>query len=353
MTLAHQGAKEYRQKYELIYRRESTGPNQVWQIDHSLLDILLVESALKFKKPWLTVVIDDYSRAICGYFLSFEDPSAINTALCLRQAIWKKGNPSWPVCGIPQILYTDHGTDFMSDHIQQVCIALKIRMINSMVGRPQGRGKIERFFETVNECVLCGLPGYLSKGKAVSKPALDLSQLSHIIEGFITNQYHHQVHSTINQTPLERWDTGGFLPQIPESLDLLDGLLLSVDKSRKVQRDGIRFHGFRYISTILAGFVGEMVSIQYDPRDLAEIKVYYQDRFLCRCICQDIAGMVISLKEIQRARKEVKQGLYDHIRRAKLLINAVQKGRSSADSKKDDKSKKTKNIVNLKLYHND
>ena len=62
--------------------------------------------------PWLTVVSDDYSRAVAGYFLSFEAPSSIQTALALRQAIWRKEDPRWHVCGIPEILYSDNGTDF-------------------------------------------------------------------------------------------------------------------------------------------------------------------------------------------------------------------------------------------------
>ena len=41
-------------------------------------------------KPWLTVVMDDYSRAVAGYFLTFDAPSALNTSLALRQAIWRK-----------------------------------------------------------------------------------------------------------------------------------------------------------------------------------------------------------------------------------------------------------------------
>ena len=59
-------------------------------------------------KPWLTVVLDDYSRAVAGYFLTFDAPSALNTSLALRQAIWRKDDPHWHVCGIPQTLYRVH-----------------------------------------------------------------------------------------------------------------------------------------------------------------------------------------------------------------------------------------------------
>ncbi|RZK32594.1 MAG: transposase, partial [Hymenobacter sp.] len=195
LTLAHEGGKAYQQKYELIYRRECSGSNEIWQCDHTELDIYIVDAAGKERKPWLTTIIDDYSRAIAGIFLSPDAPSSLNTALALRQAIWKKENPVWQICGIPQILYTDHGSDFMSNHIEQVCIGLKIRMLNSAVGRPQGRGKIERFFGTLNECVLIDLPGFSIKGKPASKPSLTLAQLEAAVMNFVTNNYHINPHS--------------------------------------------------------------------------------------------------------------------------------------------------------------
>ena len=167
LTLAHEGVKAYQQKYELIYRRECSSSNEIWQCDHTELAIYILDINGRERKPWLTTVMDDYSRAIAGMFISLEAPSALNTALALRQAIWKKQDTSWQICGIPQILYTDHGSDFMSDHIKQVCIGLKVKMLNSAIGRPQGRGKIERFFGTLNECVLMDLPGYSIKNKLV------------------------------------------------------------------------------------------------------------------------------------------------------------------------------------------
>ena len=116
-TLAREGPKAYNQRFDLLHRREAEAPNEIWQADHCLLDILLVRDGQATAKPWLTVVIDDYSRAVAGYFLTFDAPSALNTSLALRQAIWRKDEPRWHVSGIPQILYTDCGSDFKSQHI--------------------------------------------------------------------------------------------------------------------------------------------------------------------------------------------------------------------------------------------
>jgi putative transposase len=86
MTMAHEGSKAYSDSFDLVHRREAAGPNTIWQADHSELDIWLIREDGKLKKHWLTIVFDDYSRAVAGYFLFFEAPSAIQTALALRQA---------------------------------------------------------------------------------------------------------------------------------------------------------------------------------------------------------------------------------------------------------------------------
>jgi putative transposase len=170
-SLAHEGGKAYGERYDLLCRRQAEAPNAIWQADHTLLDILVLDEHGKPARPWLTVIIDDYSRAVAGYFLSLAAPSAMQTALAFRQAIWRKAEPLWQICGIPEILYTDHGSDFISGHIEQVCADLKIRAVFSLPGRPGGRGRIERFFRTVNQRCLSALPGYAPAGRP-GKPSV-------------------------------------------------------------------------------------------------------------------------------------------------------------------------------------
>ena len=253
VTLAHEGTKAYSEAFDLIHRHEATGPNAIWQADHTELDIVLKDGRGRPEKPWLTVILDDYSRAVAGYALFFGSPSAIQTALALRQAIWRKGRPGWQVCGIPGILYSDHGSDFTSHHLEQVAADLKIRLINSMAGRPRGRGKIERFFESVSQVLLPRLPGYAPAG-ASSNAGLTLAGLAAELERFLVDEYHNEPHTTTGFKPQERWVSGGFLPRMPESLEQLDLLLLTVPKTRRVHPDGIRFSGLRYIDPTLAAY---------------------------------------------------------------------------------------------------
>ena len=313
VTLAHEGAAAYREEFDLLYRREATHANAMWQADHTPLDVLVLDEEGKPARPWLTVVEDDYSRAIAGYRLSFQEATALTTALTFRQAIWRKEDSHWHVCGIPSIFYTDHGSDFTSKHIEQVAADLGVELIFSQVRIPRGRGKIERFFQSVNQLFLQDLPGYAPPGYAEAKATLTFAEFEQRFRTWLLSDYHHRIHSETNCPPQERWEDRGFLPRMPDSLEHLDLLLLTVSKTRRVQQDGIRFQGHRYIDPTLAAYVREDVLIRYDPADMAEIRVFYQDRFLCRAICQELAGQTISFKEIEKARserrKQVRAGL--------------------------------------------
>ena len=319
VTLALEGPVAYRDRHELVLRRRAERPNATWQVDHTELDILILGADGKPERPWLSAVIDDYSRAICGYTVFTGAPSAINTALALRQAIWRKSDPAWPVCGLPDVLHIDHGSDFTSRHIEYTAVALKIRLVFSTVARPQGRGKVERFFRTVNTELLAALPGHLTSGARSPTPQLTLAELDHAVAGFVA-VYNDRTHSEIKQSPKTAWKGDGWLPRMPDSLDQLDNLLLTVPKNRVVQRDGIHFQGQRYLSPTLAPFVGQSITIRYDPRDVSEIRVYDHDTYICTAIDEAHPTQRLSLRDIETARRarrrQLRKEINDRIPRA-------------------------------------
>lgn len=302
----------YRDRHELVHRREAAAPNETWQADHALLGVLVADNRGTLRRPWLTVVIDDHSRAVAGYALSTAAPCATQTALALRHAIWRKEDPGWPVCGIPERLYVDNGSDFTSGHMAQACVALKIQLIHSWPGRPRGRGRVERFFRTVRDMLEPELPGRIVGGQPASSP-LDLHGLGQRFEAFLRDVYHPRRHGGTGEAPLARWQAGGFLPNMPDSLKALDMLLLRVAKPRKVLRDGLRLGGRRYVEPTLAAFVGEMVEVLHDPRDLAEVRVYHQGAFLCRALSPEHMAAP-GLDDIQAARRSARLA---HVRGAR------------------------------------
>ena len=163
-TLAHEGSKRYKEVFDLVHRREAAKPNQIWQADHTLLDLWVLTPSGRPGRPWLTVIEDDHSRAVAGYAVNLGAPSALTTALAFRQAIWRKPWPGWHVCGIPDAFHVDHGSDFTSAHLEQVMADLRTRAYFSLPGQPRGRGKVERIFGTINQMCLPPLPGYAPRG---------------------------------------------------------------------------------------------------------------------------------------------------------------------------------------------
>ncbi|WP_241984789.1 Mu transposase C-terminal domain-containing protein [Cryobacterium adonitolivorans] len=96
---------------------------------------------------------------------------------------------------------------------------------------------------------------------------------------------------------------------MPDSLQELDGLLLSVPKNWVVQRDGIHFQGQRYLAPTLAPFVGHTITIRYDPRDISEIRIYDRETFICTAIDEAHPNLRLSLRDTETARRASRKKL--------------------------------------------
>jgi putative transposase len=128
--------------------------NQVWQCDHTRADVLLVDQHGELiGRPWLTTVIDSYSRCIMGINLGFDAPSSQVVALALRHAILPKQygaeyklHCEWGTYGKPEYFYTDGGKDFRSNHLAE--IGAQLGFVPKLRSRPSEGGIVERPFKT-------------------------------------------------------------------------------------------------------------------------------------------------------------------------------------------------------------
>ena len=143
------------------------------------------------------------------------------------------------------------------------------------------------------------------------------------MERYLIDDYLVTPHSETGQAPQARWEAGGFLPQMPESLEQLDLLLLTVPKSRRVQPGRHPVPGDAYTDTTLAAYVGEDVVLRYDPRDVAEVRVFHQDRFLCRAVCQELAGATVTFREIATARNRRRRELRRTLDERRRLVDSL------------------------------
>jgi putative transposase len=94
-----------------------------------------------------------------------------------------------------------------------------------------------------------------------------------------------------------------------------------------VRPDGIHFQGLRYLDLTLAAYVGESVIIRYDPRDMAEIRIFHAHRFLCRAICAELAGETIALRDIMQARNRRRRDLRHTLQARSRLVETLLEAR--------------------------
>ena len=290
------GSRAYRKTHELTTRFEADYPNHIWQCDHHLLDILLVNPVTgKAERPWITAIIDDYSRAIMGFHLSFDHPNSFHIALALFHAMTKKCDERWVMHGIPDILYVDNGKDFKSQHIFTVCLHFRIERRSHEPYIARSKGKIERWFRTLKEMFLKYLDGYIggSPKERPEKvtPKLAIEQLHTKIDSFILDTYHERVHSETKEKPRVRWHTNLKPVRFVENEADLDHLL--EDKSETVQNDGIKFRGQYYTDTAgtLASQIGKPVRIFFSRNDSSWIRVWKRDDTGEQFLCVAIAGV--------------------------------------------------------------
>jgi len=161
---------------------EAELPNDLWQSD--CMHGPKVEHQGKNRKTYLIAFIDDHSRLVphAEFYLSESLPSylkALEGALLTR--------------GLPRKLYTDNGSAFRSHHLEHVTASLGIALIHARPYKPQGKGKIERFFRTVRGDFLTGFKG------------TTLAELNQALFFWLNDLYHQRIHSSTGQTPFARF----------------------------------------------------------------------------------------------------------------------------------------------------
>jgi hypothetical protein len=56
---------------------------------------------------------------------------------------------------------------------------------------------------------------------------------------------------------------------------------------------------------------------------MAEIRIFHQDRFLCRAVCAELAGEIVPLREILRARNRRRRELRGVLRDRQTAVNTL------------------------------
>ncbi len=305
-------------------RYEVDRPNEVWQIDHSPVNVIVVDSGTRqpIGRPWLTLIIDVSSRLVPGLYVSMEAPSVVSVGMALRHAVLPKAEAlgdreieaEWPGCGLPDALHTDNGSDFRSDAFVRACANLGIENIRRPIRQPRYGGHIERLIGTA-QMALHTLPGTTFSNPARrgeydsdKAAALTLDELETWLWRYFACDYNQRVHSATGRTPLAAWRDGlerkPWLPRQPSDPDRLAIEFLPA-VSRLIGRQGIMLNGISYYEPFLATLFdtnARRVMVHYDPRDMSRVFLRGGDGFQT-VRYRNLANPPLALWEIRAARK--------------------------------------------------
>ena len=246
---------------EVFGRFEADYPNEIWVGDG------LHGPRIGGRKTYLFAFLDDHSRLVTAARWAFAEDSVRLTA-ALRPALESRG--------IPSVCYVDNGSAFIDASLARTCARLGIRLTHSQPYRPQGRGKIERFFNTVTSQFLTEITtvdpqtGVIDGGvdAGVGSTVGTLDEMNALFSSWVEMVYHHAVHSTTGQTPLARWDAGwkNRTPVRKSRGEIAESFRWSairkVTKSATVSLESNTYE----VDQLL---VGKKVELVYDPFDLA------------------------------------------------------------------------------------
>ncbi len=180
----------------------------------------------KLGRVWLSAAIDCYSRSIVGLKIvkTANDPdTAVATLAMVAQNKDKisarlGAKTRWPQCGRPSGILTDAGSGYVAAKFEMAAMMFSGRHRIPPSKHPHLRGRIERFFRTLNQRYT-----KLFSGQTFSNPLMkgeyDPAKYAHVTDEefadlltrLIVDCYHNKRHSELKMTPLEAWERGSQL----------------------------------------------------------------------------------------------------------------------------------------------
>jgi putative transposase len=237
-------------------RFEAPKMNEIWTAD------LMNGPDVAGRACHLAGIIDDHSRFLTGHQF-IRRPDAVRFAGVLRAAITAHG--------VPARLYVDNGSCFADSSLARTCAKLGIELTHSQPGRPMGRGKIERAFETIQQQFMVEVTGGDDPAR---HPVAGLEELNDLLDHWVREVYHQRIHSETGQAPQARYEAGG--PAASPDPALLHEAF-SWSAVRLVRKTAtVALEGNEY--SVDPFLVGRKVELVFDPFDMTKLAVWWAGR---------------------------------------------------------------------------
>jgi len=348
-------------------------PLEIVQIDHTRVDVIVVDEETRkpIGRPWITLAMDIFTRAVTGFYLTMDSPSRLSISLCLLHAVYDKTawladrsiDAKWPLSGLPETIHVDNGSDFRSRTFERACRNEGIDLIWREPGEPRYGGHIERLIGTQMGAVHL-LPGttfssIAERGDYDSKHAatLTLRELERYIGLEIAGRYHQSIHASLRRPPIAVWNQHeGETPLHMPKDRLQFWVSFLPDEERKLRPDGIHLFGLRYWSSALTADIGrveEKLLVKYDPRDLSRVFVRRPTGNFVEARYADLTLPAITLSEARAAHRALNAKGRREVDMRAIVRTAISQRTLVADARKKTREARNCGALTMKSLSDD
>ncbi len=332
----------FKSKYRVTGRnsyRHITRPGQLWMIDASPADVMLVEG-----RHTIYVAIDVATRQLQIYVS--KTPRAAAVGLLLRRSIM-----AW---GVPQTVKTDNGSDFVAKASQRLFAALGIEALTSAPFTPEEKAFVERAIGTVQRDLMTLIDGFIGHSVADRKrieerkafsarlgedpretfnATTTAAEFQKICDVWAKDRYAQRPHAGLKgKTPFEV--ASSFrepLRMVSErALDLLLAPIAGGNGTRVVTKSGLRIDGNHYLCPHI--MPETQVLVRMDPVDLGRVLLFTPvgDTYLGEAICPALSG-IDPAEAVRAAKAEQARIITERMAGAKAEFKRISKGPALAD----------------------
>ena len=293
-------------KYRLIHSFKK--PSRVMErveIDHTALDLILLDDTLNIPigRPFITVLVDTFSKCIVGFYLSFRGPSynsvrcAILNACLDKKDVLKKYpdvEKDWPCQGRIEKLVVDNGAEFWSKDLEVFSASIGMSIEYNPVGKPWKKPLVERIFNTYNTQFVGQIPGKTFssakdlEGYEPEKDALlPFSSFLYLLHIWVVDIYNQQPNGRKTNIPSLSWQIGcrDFPPVIYQGIEKQRFKIESFPTTYcTLQPSGVRVDNISYSSEKLVEFrknnppppgqKKHKLCVKRDPSDVSYVYVF-------------------------------------------------------------------------------
>jgi len=283
------GTEKFYFEIQTTTPRHGDFPYQICHLDHTELDIELIcsDTLENLGRPWLSLLLDAYSRRVLAFYLTFDSPSYRSCMMVLRECVKRNSR-------LPKMLVVDGGKEFHSVYFDTLLAKYNITKAQRPGAKPKFGSVCERMFGTTNTEFIHNLLGntqIMKKVREVTKKfnpkhnaIWTFESLHEMMEEWCYQIYDQQIHSTLGTSPRNFYEnrlykTGKREHTFVRYDELFEIMTLpSTPKQKaKVQPgQGVRINNIYYWADMLdhPEVEGQSVYVRYDPFDMSTAYAY-------------------------------------------------------------------------------